>query len=253
MLRKVLLVALTAVMAFPATSEAGFLKLGLNEEEVQGIVKKYIEDHPEAIVEAFDRFQQKKEAERQAALLKKVQEVRPDLEQNEALPVIGNPKGDVVVIEFFDYNCGYCKMMFTKVLKGVEKDGNIRWVLVDLPTLSETSEKAALAGLAANKQGKYFEMHSALMTHKGGLTDEVILSLAEKVGLDMEQYKKDVEAEELKDLLKKNRQIADSLEFRGIPQFVIGDYISRGAMMGNELEENVKIVREKAKNAPEAK
>lgn len=244
MFRKVVFVVALLIGALPVQAKAkSFVNFGLNEDEVKEIVRKYIYDNPQIIVESFQRMQMLEEQNRQRQARARLGEFRKDLEYGEGTPVIGNPKGDVVIVEFFDYNCGYCKLMYKKVLEAVQKDGNMRWVLKDLPSLGPTSVTAALAGLAANKQGKYFEMHSALMTMEGGIDEDKINAAAKKIGLKMKQFKKDMESEELKTQIEKNVALARELSLAGIPQFIIGDFISQGAMMGNELEEAVKVVR----------
>ena len=244
MFRKIVFVVALLICAVPTQSKAkSFVNFGLNEDEVKEIIRQYIYDNPQVIIESFQRMQMLEEQNRQRQARARLGEFRKDLEYDEGTPVIGNPKGDVVIVEFFDYNCGYCKLMYKKVLEAVQKDGNMRWVLKDLPSLGPTSVTAALAGLAANKQGKYFEMHSALMTMEGGIDEDKINAAAKKIGLKMKQFKKDMESEELKKQIEKNMALAQELTLSGIPQFIIGDFISQGAMMGNELEEAVKVVR----------
>ena len=246
MIRKIILAAAVAVIAFPSVGNAGF-SFGLNEKDVQGIIQKYIEENPQLIVDSFERYRLMQEYQKMQEASKRLGAIRDDLENDTRVPVMGNPNGDVTVVEFFDFNCGYCKMMSSKVAEGVKNDGNIRWVMRDLPMLRPSSTTAAKAALAANKQGKYEELHIALMSHEGGLTDEDVKSIAAGIGLDMVQLEKDMDAPEIQDILNANRELAGKLELGGVPQFIIGDYISQGAMMGNELQENVAIAREKAK------
>lgn len=242
MFRKLFVMTLIAVVAVPSVSQAKFFGL-MREDDV----KKYLLDNPEIVMEALQNYQVKQEEQRKAGVREKLSSHRAELEKDPTTPVLGNPKGDVTVVEFFDYNCGFCKMMFPKVWEAVKADGNIRWVLKDLPTLSQESRTAALAGLAAQKQGKYFEMHQALMLHKGQLTDEEITKLAKEIGLNMKRFESDMNSEALQQILNANRSLANEFEIQGIPQFIIGDYISDGAMMGDELETNVQKVRSQKK------
>ena len=248
MVRKLFVLFLVAAVALPSAAQAKFFQFGLNEDEVKNIVKEYLLDNPEIVKEALDNYIMKEEKARQAALLEKVNSSRTALERDPNTPVLGNPDGDVTIVEFFDYNCGYCKLMFPKVWEYVQNDGNIRWVLKDMPSLSETSDLAARAGLAAEKQGKYFEMHQAMITHKGALTEDDIITYAKASGLDMKKFEKDRKDKALDKILNANRILANRLEFRGIPNFIIGDFISPGAMMGDELDVNVKAFREKKAN-----
>lgn len=247
MVRKLSVLFLFVAIALPSAAQAKFFQFGLNEEEVKGIVKDYLLNNPEIVKEALDNYLLQEEKIRQQKMADTLKTInRTALERDPNTPVIGNPDGDVTVVEFFDYNCGYCKLMFPKVWEYVQNDGNIRWVLKDMPSLGATSDTAARAGLAAEKQGKYFEMHQAMITHEGFLTEEDIIAYAQKVGLDMDKFEKDRKDKALDNVLNANRVLANRLGFNGIPDFIIGDYVSPGAMMNDELDVNVKAFREKA-------
>lgn len=245
MLRKMFMLMLVSAFVLPASAQAKFFKFGMDENEVKQVVKDYLLNNPEIVKEAMDNYAIKEAEMKRQARIAKLATHRKALENDPNTPVLGNPNGDITIVEFFDYNCGYCKMMFPKVWDYVQKDGNIRWVLKDLPSLGETSDLAARAGLAAEKQGKYFEMHQAMMMHKGALTAEDINSYAKKIGLDMKKFEEDRKLQVFDMQLNANRTLATQFEFYGIPDFIIGDFISNGAMMGNELDENVIIIREK--------
>lgn len=246
MLRKVFVFLFLTAVAVPASAEAKFFNFGMNEAEVKNVVKEYLLNNPEIVKEAMDNYAAKEAELKKQAIVKKLKTYRTALERDPSTPVLGNPDGDVTVVEFFDYNCGYCKMMFPKVWEYVQNDGNIRWVLKDLPSLGETSKLAARAGLAAQKQGKYFEMHQAMITHEGSLSEEDIVAYAKTIGLDMEKFEKDRKDPALDKIINANRTLAGQFEFYGIPDFIIGDFISNGAMMGDELNVNVTAFREAA-------
>lgn len=246
MLRKLYVMFFVAAVVLPSAAQAKFFQFGLNETEVKEIVKQYLLENPEIVKDALDNYVAKEMEMRNAAMVSKLDAHRGALERDPATPVIGNPNGDVTIVEFFDYNCGYCKLMFPKVLDYVQKDGNIRWVLKDMPTLSETSDLAARAGLAAAKQGKYLEMHQALMLHKGHLEEADIVAAAKGAGLDMDKFAADIKDPAFDQQLQANQALAAAFEFRGIPNFIIGDFISNGAMMNDELEVNVPAARAKA-------
>ena len=243
MLRKVFVFLLVSAIISPVSAQAKFFKFGLNEEEVKAVVKDYLLNNPEIVKEALDNYAAREAEMKRLAMVEKLKSHRKALERDPKTPVIGNPDGDITVVEFFDYNCGYCKLMFPKVWEYVQNDGNIRWVLKDMPSLGPTSDLAARAGLAAEKQGKYFEMHQAMITHKGSLTEEDIVSYAKSVGLDMKKFDKDRKDKSLDNVLNANRVLANQFEFYGIPDFIIGDFISHGAMMGDELDTNVQAIR----------
>ena len=147
MIRKLITLAVAAAVIIPSAASAKMFGL-LNEAEVKDVVKAYLLENPEVVKEAMDNYAKREEELKQKARMVVVESNRYALEHDANTPVIGNPDGDVTIVEFFDYNCGFCKMMFPKVYEFVKNDGNIRWVLKDMPSLGETSRTAALAGLA---------------------------------------------------------------------------------------------------------
>ena len=243
MLRKMFLVLLASAVVLPVQARAGIF--GMSKKDVDAEIKEYLMKNPEVVKEALDKYFEKEDEKQKQATVSKLGMHRFALERNPVTPVIGNPDGDVTIVEFFDYNCGYCKMMFPKVWEFVKNDGNIRWVMKDLPSLGPTSETAARAGLAAAKQGKYFEMHQAMITHKGALSEKDIVAYAKKVGLNMKDFERDRKDPALDKILEANRKLATALEFNGIPDFIIGDFVNPGAMMGDELDTAVAAARKK--------
>jgi protein-disulfide isomerase len=145
-------------------------------------------------------------------------------------PVGGNPDGDVTLVEFFDYNCPYCRRVAPVMAAAEAADGKLRIVYKEFPILGENSVFAALAALAAHRQGKYLPFHKALMTAKVGATPSSVLALAEKVGLDVDRLKADMKDPKLKAIVERNLALAQALRINGTPAFVVGDEIVRGAI-----------------------
>jgi protein-disulfide isomerase len=170
---------------------------------------------------------EKVQAERMAAALK---DNSAQVFRNPAAPVAGNPKGDVTIVEFMDYNCGYCKRSLPDVMKLVESDKNLRVVIKEFPILGPTSITASRAALAAGKQGKYKELHVALMSHKGALSDEAIFELAKSAGLDVDKLKADMEDKTIAARIEQNHQLASMLGIDGTPAFVIDQQLIPGAL-----------------------
>jgi len=231
----------------PATSSADTKSSFTAEQktELEGLFNQYINDNPELIMESVRQHQM--DQENKAA--QSAQESLKDYQKgfsNKDLPMMGNPDGDVTVVELFDYNCGYCKKAFNDLVKLVEEDKNVRIVLQDLPILSPSSRKMAELSLAAQKQGKYFEMHKALMEHRGSQSEEAFMKLAEDIGLDIEQFKKDVVSEEVKKQVSDIKQMAQALGVRGTPGFIIGDKIYPGYIGDKGLRDAIKQAREDA-------
>lgn len=158
-------------------------------------------------------------------------------------PVGGNPNGDVTIVEFFDYQCPYCKAMAPQVEALLAEDGNIRYVYKEWVTLGKVSSFAARAALAANRQGKYEAFHRALFAVRGGLSENLVLDTAEDVGLDVEQMVRDMARQDITDTLKLTDDLAKALGFEGTPAFVIGKMLVPGAVEIESLKSMVERVR----------
>ena len=225
--------ALSAAATFnPAAAE-------FNKDEVAAInklIEDYIANNPQKLIDSLNKFQEEQYRKSQEEAKKALKDIMPELKSAKKAPIIGNKKGDFVIVEFFDYNCGYCKRMFPEVLAFVEKDGKTKWVLKELPTLSADSTVAAKYALAANEQGKYKEIHTAFMKHSGKLDEQAMKQYAKTAGLDMEKLKKDMESEKIAKILSDNRELATKAQISGIPTFVIGDEIIPGAFPGSDLD-----------------
>lgn len=212
-------------------------------KEVEALVKDFLLNNPEVLMEAQNVLEAKMEkiqAERTAAAVKQnAQEIfRPA-----ASPVVGNAKGDVTVIEFFDYNCPYCKKAFHEVAQLVEKDKQVKVIMKEFPILSKGSEEAAKVALAARLQGKYWEFHRALQETQGQTNEAAALRIAEKLGLDMNRIRKDMASPEVKKEIDDTRALASKLGIQGTPHFLVGDRVIPGAPE-NLLEQMRKTVAE---------
>jgi protein-disulfide isomerase len=158
--------------------------------------------------------------------------------------VIGNLEGNVTVVEFFDYNCGYCKTMFPSLMDVLEEDGNVRLVLKELPILGPASEVAAKAALAARKQGKYGEFHRALITHRGSLTEPVIYQVALDTGLNVDRLRADMKDKGIADIIARNRDLARELQVTGTPALFISENFFPGAMSKDNLKAAIADARQ---------
>jgi protein-disulfide isomerase len=202
-----------------------------NRAAIEQIVREYLMAHPEVLVEALTAYQEKQEAAQADAQRQALVSRQDELFKNPTSPVVGNPQGDVTLVEFFDYQCGYCKSVHADVRRLLDSDGKVRLVLKEFPILGPASLTASRAALAAQKQGKYDALHNALMENRGQLDDDKIMRIAGSVGgLDLERLKKDMQAPEIQASLEKNLRLAQELNIRGTPAFVIGDQIMPGAI-----------------------
>jgi protein-disulfide isomerase len=227
----------------PAKSAASEKLSAAQRTEVQGLIKEFLVSNPEILIEvqnALEAKMDKLQSERVAAAIKgNAKEIfRPA-----ASPVVGNAKGDVTVLEFFDYNCGYCKRAFGDVARLVEQDGQVKLIMKELPILSKGSEEAAKVALAAKMQGKYWEFHRAMIEAPGQASEASALRIAEKLKLDMAKLKKDMVSAAVKKEIDDTRALAQKLGIQGTPHFFVGDRIIPGAPE-NLYERMSKLVAE---------
>lgn len=208
--------AATAAPAAAATAATPVL----TQAQVENIVHDYLMNHADVILDAVEKYQNTSMQKRQEEALAQNHD---ELFNNEKSPTMGNPKGDVTLIEFFDYNCHFCKQIFPQVKELLKDDKNLKVIFKDFPILGPTSETAAKWALAAQKQGKYFEYHVAVMDHNGPLTDDFIQSTAKSIGLDMDKAKKDAESTDVMIQIERNRALASQMNFNGTPSFIVND------------------------------
>ena len=200
----------------------------INEQEIENIIKKYILENPEILIESLERFtanQKEKEQKNFVNILNNFY----DTKVYESLPRIGNIDSKLIIIEFVDYNCGYCKKTLSTISKLIKNFDNIQIVFIDYPILSESSEIAARASLAANEQNAYFEYHTILLNNTKSINENILYKIAKELSLDIEKFKKDISSEKIKNNIIKNIKFANSLKIKGTPTFIIGKQILPGA------------------------
>lgn len=212
---------------------------------IEDLIEKYIQTHPDIILESVRAYTERQEVAAREAAESNLTKLREQILFDPMAPVAGNPDGDITVVEFFDYRCGYCKRSLDMVMAMIDEDPNLRVVFKEFPILSPQSRRAAQAALAAQKQGKYLEYHYALMSSRGSFDDEQILDIAAEVGLDIGQLEKDMEAPEITAYLDSVQDLARSLDIRGTPTFVVENQIVRGAVDAETLR---KAIEEKRKS-----
>ncbi|MFV3077092.1 DsbA family protein [Niveispirillum fermenti] len=216
----------------------------LDKAAVEQIVREYLVANPEVILEALQALENREQAASTQAAKEALTANRAALEQSPTSPVGGNPKGDVTLVEFFDYNCGYCKRTHPERTAAVKGDGKVRVIYKEFPILAASSREAARAALAANRQGKYEAFHTALMSHQGRLDTDTIRRAARDVGLDVKQMEKDMGDPAIEAELKANAELAQKLGIRGTPGFVIGDTVVPGAIEADQFVNLFNAVRE---------
>lgn len=207
------------------------------------IVRDYILANPEVLLEAMQELEKKQDSQRESSVQQAIQTYEAELLLDNDSPVSGNPNGDVTIVEFMDYQCGYCKRVFSTIESVAKADGKVRIVYKEFPILGEVSRIAAHAALASRKQGKYAVFHKALMEFRGQLDRARILELAASVGIDVPQLEKDMEEATIKQSIERNMVLAKALGVRGTPAFVIGKQLVPGAVDADTLKKLVAQAR----------
>ena len=228
------LIALVGLLAPGRAAAAAFTPE--QHQAIEAIVRDYLAKHPEEVLQTLQAAEDKMKSEAHdkasATLVKRRQEVFDDPNS----PVAGNPKGDVSLVEFFDYECPYCKEVEPALEKLLREDSQLRFVYKEFPVLGPASVTAARAALAARKQGKYDAFHRTMMALKGHIDDAAVFKVAAAVGLNIDQLKHDMSDPAVNTDLKANIKLAEALDIRGTPGFVIGDEIVPGAISFDDLK-----------------
>ena len=203
----------------------------ITDEQVKQLALEAILENPQIIMQAVAILEQRKR-ERAASASNTV---RLQLEQDPNSPNLGNPDGDVTVIEFFDYNCPYCRKAGQTVQELLASDANVRVIYREWPILGEDSVFASRAALAARAQGKYEEFHWALMNGEGRASEASILKLARHLDLDVEKLQADMTSPAVESHIAQSSALARTLGFTGTPAFIVGDRTAPGMLSTDEI------------------
>jgi len=236
-----------------ATFAAAILTVGLapaalaqdtpSKEAIEEIVREYILANPEVIVEAMATLQERERLAQEEAARTAIQDKYEAIAMSPEDPIAGNASGDVVIVEFFDYRCPYCKRVVDPLMKAIEEDGNVKLVFKEFPILGPDSVLAARAALAANLQGKYVDFHRALMGSETRVSEENLFTIAESAGLDVDRLMADMESPEIAEHIGKTYALAESLGIGGTPAFVIGKELVPGAITIDEMKRRIAAAR----------
>ena len=215
--------------------------------ELERIVREYLVAHPEVIQEAMTELEKRQtaaDAEKHKAAVKQYSEA---LFTSPRQVVLGNPSGNVTFVEFFDYNCGYCKRAMDDMLTLLKDDPNLKVVLKEFPVLGPGSVEAAQVAVAVRMQDKtgkkYLEFHQKLLGGRGQADKARALAVAKDIGLDMGRLDKDLASPEVKATLQESFKLAEALGLNGTPSYVIGDNVVVGAVGLESLKEKVNTSR----------
>jgi protein-disulfide isomerase len=236
--------ALAGIVAAPAHAQNAALS-DAQKKEVRALVREYILANPEIITEAVSLLQEKEEKAKASKVVAAINANKAALFSPPEGTVLGNPKGDVTLVEFFDYNCGYCKQVYPTLMEALKEDGKVKLVVKEFPILGPGSVVASQAALASRKQNKYAQFHMALLSHRGQLNEDSIMKIAADIKLDVKKLREDMKAPEINDVLKKNHQLAQDLGIEGTPAIIVGETLVPGALQKDHLKELIADARKK--------
>jgi protein-disulfide isomerase len=215
--------------------------------EIERIIHEYLLAHPEVLQEALGELEKRQaaaDAEKHQAAVK---DNAKNLFNSSRQVVLGNAQGDATMVEFFDYNCGYCKHAMSDMLDLLKNDPKLKIVLKEFPVLGPGSVEAAQVAVAVRMQDKsgkkYLEFHQKLLGGRGQADRARALAVAKEVGLDMAQLDKDMKNDEVRSTLEENFHLAETLGLNGTPSYVIGDDVVIGAVGLDALKEKVSAAR----------
>jgi protein-disulfide isomerase len=230
------LLASTAVFAFTTFSvvQAGSFTPE-QKAEMEELIRSYLLENPEILREMATTLEAKDKQAEDEMRSKAMATLAPEIFRTATDPSIGNPNGDVTIVEFMDYNCGWCKKSMSEVSTLLKADDKLRVVFKEFPIFGEHSEYAARAALAAAKQNKYWELHQAMFSHEGQVTTDVVNQLAEGLGLDM--------TKEIGEHIAANMQLGKQLAINGTPAFIIDDQVHGGYLPLDGMVASVAAVR----------
>lgn len=237
-MKQTLLVTLVALMPIMAAAQ------DRSDEDIKRLALEAILERPEILMEAIQLLEER-EAQAQSSAAADVLNDERDLLENDAnAPIMGNPEGDAVVVEFFDYNCPYCKRAAPNVEALIEGDEGVKVVYREWPILGEGSVFAARAALASREQDLYEAFHWALMDLDGRATEASVIAAAKEIGLDTDKLRADMEAPEIDEHIETSMRLASALGFNGTPSFVIGDALVPGLVPLDRMQSLVDEARE---------
>jgi len=211
-----------AILSLPSPANIS-KKLGFNQK-----VRSYLIANPELFAEMANILRKRSSQNRVALRKSTLTALKRVVRSPRGLPVMGNPKGEITVVEFFDYRCPYCKQSLEVLKRLVVDDPNLRLVFKELPVLGPESVYASRIAIASREQGKYLQMHEALMAHRGKFDQKSLVNIAREIGLDTNRLLADMQKPQVQAMINEARLIADRLAINGTPAMIIGDEVVPG-------------------------
>ena len=234
---------LAVLSAMPTTAKAQKFN-DAQKVEIKKMFDEYLLNSGETILKSVNQYQAELETKDRAEASVKAKEFLSNLDDTN-LPMAGNPDGDVTMVEFFDYNCGYCRKALTEIQTVLKDDKNLKVIFMDMPVLGPSSVEVAKWSLAAQKQGKYFEYHQALLEHNGQKNESTLEKIAKDVGLDVKKLKKDKDDGALEKQIEEQVKQAQALGIRGTPGFIINGDVTPGYIPAARIKKIIADARKK--------
>ncbi len=237
--------AQTQVPAAPTTP--------ITREELPNLVRQILESNPDMVAVAMEKYKEKKAAEVGQAIRDAITKNHDNLVNNPDSPAIGNKDGDIKIVEFFDYRCGYCKRFAPDAARLVKEDANIQIIFKELPILSDDSKLAAKAALAVHRlaKEKYFDYHLALMKASGKIDEKNLLETARKLGINSAKLKAEMTTSEVSAIVDNEIALATELKIDYTPALIINDEMHYGETSYDTIKKAIEEAR-KAKTPPAA-
>lgn len=242
--------ALALIGASAATPARAQTLAPAQRVQIEGVVKDYLLAHPEVIRDALIELQKRDKADEAAQRAKIVGDMSGKLYASPYQSVVGNPNGKIKLVEFFDYNCGFCKHALDDLVKLMKAEPELQVILKDFPVLGQKSVEAAQVAIAARAQlkgAKLFDYHQRLLSMRGQVGRAQALAVAKEMGLDMAKLAADMDSDTIKTAITETLQLGDSLNITGTPSYVVNKEVLVGAVGFDELKTQVDAAAKVAK------
>ena len=243
-MRSLLLSVSLALCAVPAAAQ---MEMSADEREAfRAEVRAYLLDNPEVLMEAIGILEQRERDAQAAAQEQALSSLDDDIFNDGYSYVGGNPDGDITMVEFLDYRCGYCKRAHPEVERLLAEDGNIRFIVKEFPILGEQSVLASRFAIATKLVAgdeAYKDLHDALMEFRGDVTEASLARLADGLALDSGAILARIDDPEITEIIQRNRALGDALQINGTPSFVVETEILRGYLPYDQMDALVNALR----------
>jgi len=225
-MKNALYISIVALVISVVALAKGFMPASHSASSVEASIGDILNANPEFIISAMQNYEVKMREQSQAQAREMIKQNIDELNNNPNSPFAGPANAKFVLVEFFDYACGYCQQLFPSLNQVLAQNSDVKVVYKPLAFVSQASEYAARAALAANEQGKFKEMHTALFTVQGPLTEAKINELAGKIGLNVDKLKKDIQSDKVTQILVANNELAGRVQIGGVPTLILnGDML----------------------------